>query len=57
MKIDKTDSVQMLQKGVFENSDKRIREQESKRIKTALETEKTIKTFKDTRGINFDAKA
>jgi len=57
MKIDNTSSVNMLHKGVMENSEKLLRGQETERKQAALETKQTVSSFIDTKGAYFDSKA
>jgi len=56
MKIENTTNVQMLYKGVADNSDKYVKGKEAERQKAALETNQTVSSFIDTKGNNFDTK-
>ena len=57
MKIESTNSIQMLHKGVMENTEKFNKGKETEREKSALETKSTIKTFAENKGVYFDTKA
>lgn len=58
MKIENinTNTMQMLQKGVLENSENRIKALEAQRMKEALETKKTVSSLIENKGIYFDTK-
>lgn len=57
MKIDTSSNVQMLHKGVVENSQKYTQAKEAERTKAALETKQTVSSFVDVKGSQFDSKA
>ena len=57
MKIESTNSIQMLHKGVMENTEKFNKGKETEREKSALETKSTIKTFAENKGVYLDTKA
>lgn len=57
MKVESTNNIQMLHKGVTENSQKYMKDKEAERVKTALETKPTVSSFVDVKGNYFDAKA
>jgi hypothetical protein len=57
MKIESTNNVQMLHKGVVENSQKYTQAKEAERTKAALETKQSVSSFIDVKGSQFDAKA
>jgi hypothetical protein len=56
MKIENTTNVQMLYKGVADNSANYTKTKEAERQKAALETNQTVTSFIDTKGNNFDTK-
>lgn len=56
MKIESTNNVQMLYKGVMDNSDKYSKAKEVERQARALETENSVSSFVDNKGSYFDAK-
>ena len=59
MKVEGTNSVQMLHKGVVETAQSQFKEQEAARLKATLgqETKKTVSSFIENKGIRFDVKA
>jgi len=57
MKIENTTNVQMLYKGVAENSQKYVQSKEVERNKAAVETKQTVSSFLENKGVYFDVKA
>ena len=57
MKIESSVSGQMLHKGVMETAQSQIKEQESDRMKSALDPNVKNNTFQTGKGFYFDAKA
>ncbi|HNX25133.1 MAG TPA: hypothetical protein PKG60_13890 [Spirochaetota bacterium] len=57
MKIDTTSNVQMLYKGVVDNSDKYTKGKETERQKAALDTKQSVSSFVENKGAYFDTKA
>jgi len=61
MKIENSDSVsassRMLYKGSVETARNNIKEQESERLKSVIQNNKTSASVLENKGIHFDAKA